>query len=127
MIKVVTFGTFDPLHKGHEEFLKQAKILGDYLVVVVSPDDKINLEKKRMPRDSDQNRLRRVKKLNLADEVIMGEKGKAYSLLDKIAPNIIALGYDQRIPEPLKNQVRKYKIVTLKPFKPETYKSSKIV
>ncbi|MFH1909865.1 MAG: adenylyltransferase/cytidyltransferase family protein [bacterium] len=123
-MKVVAFGTFDPLHKGHEEFLKQAKKLGDYLVVVVSQKDKINLEKSRAPRGSDKDRLQGVNDLEIADEVILGESGDKYEILEQINPDIIALGYDQKIPEPLKNKVKQYKIITLKPFKSGIYKSS---
>ena len=32
------FGTFDILHKGHEEFLKDAKSQGDFLIVNVVSD-----------------------------------------------------------------------------------------
>jgi len=125
-MKVVAFGTFDPLHKGHEEFLKQAKKLGDYLIVVVSQKDKINLEKSRAPRGSDKDRLQKVDDLKIADEVILGESGDKYKILERINPDIIALGYDQKIPEPLKNKVKQYKIITLKPFKSAIYKSSKM-
>lgn len=125
-MKVIAFGTFDPTHKGHENFLKQAKELG-YLVVVVSNDDKIRSTKNREPRENNQERLNKVKALNIADEVILGEQGDEFSLLEKIEPDIIALGYDQKIPEPLKNKIKKYKIISLQPFKPEIYKSSKIV
>ena len=125
-MKVVAFGTFDPLHKGHEIFLKQAKELG-YLIVVVSHQDKIRLKKNRNPRESDEIRLGKIKSLNIADKVILGEKGDEYTLLEKIKPDVIVLGYDQEIPEPLKNKVKKYKIISLQPFKPEIYKSSKIV
>ncbi|MCX6809746.1 MAG: adenylyltransferase/cytidyltransferase family protein [Candidatus Berkelbacteria bacterium] len=124
-MKVITFGTFDPLHKGHENFLKQAKKLGS-LVVVVAHHDKIRQEKNRNPRETDSERIAKVKNLKIADKVILGEKGIQFGLLEKINPDIIALGYDQKIPEPLKNKVKKYKIVSLKPYKPEIYKSSKI-
>jgi FAD synthetase len=125
MKKVIAFGTFDPLHQGHIEFLKQAKELG-YLIVVVSHNDKIKLEKLREPRTEDLDRIKRVEELNIADEVTLSEPGDEYDLLEKINPDVIALGYDQKIPEPLKNKVKKYKIISLKAFRPEVYKSSLI-
>ena len=35
---VMAFGTFDILHEGHENFLKQAKALGNFLLVVIARD-----------------------------------------------------------------------------------------
>ena len=31
-------GGFDPIHSGHIEYLKSAKLLGDYLIVAVNRD-----------------------------------------------------------------------------------------
>ena len=39
MKRVITYGTFDLLHYGHINLLKRAKMLGDYLIVVVSTDE----------------------------------------------------------------------------------------
>ncbi|MFB9769732.1 glycerol-3-phosphate cytidylyltransferase [Lactiplantibacillus modestisalitolerans] len=39
MKKVITYGTFDLLHKGHIRLLKRAKALGDHLTVCVSTDE----------------------------------------------------------------------------------------
>ena len=36
---VITYGTFDLLYYGHINLLRRAKILGDYLVVVLSSDE----------------------------------------------------------------------------------------
>lgn len=37
--RVITYGTYDILHKGHINLLKRAKALGDELVVMLSTDD----------------------------------------------------------------------------------------
>ena len=42
--KVICFGTFDILHLGHVNFFKQAKSLGDELVVVIARD--VNVKSK---------------------------------------------------------------------------------
>jgi glycerol-3-phosphate cytidylyltransferase len=39
MKRVITYGTFDLLYYGHINLLRRAKILGDYLVVVLSSDE----------------------------------------------------------------------------------------
>ena len=36
MKKVITYGTYDLIHKGHIRLLERAKALGDYLVVGVT-------------------------------------------------------------------------------------------
>ena len=36
--KVITYGTYDLLHRGHVRLLERAKALGDYLVVGVTAD-----------------------------------------------------------------------------------------
>lgn len=39
MTKVITYGTYDHLHRGHVRLLERAKALGDYLIVGVTSDD----------------------------------------------------------------------------------------
>ena len=45
MIKVAISGYFDPIHVGHIEYIKTAKKLGDWLVVIVNNNHQCNLKK----------------------------------------------------------------------------------
>ena len=38
MKKVITYGTYDLFHFGHQRLLERAKALGDYLIVGVTAD-----------------------------------------------------------------------------------------
>jgi glycerol-3-phosphate cytidylyltransferase len=38
MKKVITYGTFDLIHRGHINILRRAKAMGDYLIVALSTD-----------------------------------------------------------------------------------------
>ena len=126
MTKRIVFGSFDPLHKGHQDFFRQAKKYGDYLTVVVARDENIAKLKGHKPRFDEKTRLAAVKKLPEIDKAVLGDRVGEYKILRQEKPNIIAVGYDQKIPPELKNQLKKYKIITLKPYKPEIFKSSKI-
>ena len=45
MKKVAVSGYFDPLHVGHLEYLKLAKSLGDYLIVIVNSNSQCKIKK----------------------------------------------------------------------------------
>lgn len=73
MKKVITYGTFDLLHRGHVNILKRAKELGDYLIVGVTSENydmsrgKLNVMQPLMER------VENVRKTGLADEIIIEE------------------------------------------------------
>ena len=124
----MVFGTFDGLHLGHLDFFRQAKSLGDILVVSIARDVNVKKIKKKKPRFSERERALLVKKSLLADRVVLGGKGNHLPHIVRERPDIIALGYDQRnYVKNLKNSLKKeginVKIVRLKAFKPYIYKN----
>lgn len=118
----MAFGTFDIFHPGHENFLKQAKKYGR-LIVVIGRDRTVKQVKGKLPLHNEKRRQRAVKAAGIADIVILGSLADKYAAIKKYQPDIIALGYDQfYFTEPLKQF--KIKIVRLKAYKPEKYKTS---
>jgi glycerol-3-phosphate cytidylyltransferase len=53
---VYVIGVFDMFHRGHVEFLKKAKSLGERLIIAVNGDQMVG-EYKRKPMMSEQDRL----------------------------------------------------------------------
>lgn len=47
MKRVITYGTFDLLHRGHINILRRAKELGDHLTVAISTDEFNDIKGKR--------------------------------------------------------------------------------
>ena len=118
----MAFGTFDLLHPGHINFLRQAKRRGN-LIVVIARDKTAKEVKGKLPRHDEKQRLKAVKRLNLAPRVVLGGKRDKYAVIKKYHPDIIALGYDQLyFTEQLKNF--NLKIIRLKAYKPNKYKTS---
>jgi FAD synthetase len=129
----MVFGTFDIFHKGHENFLRQAKRYGDYLIAVIARDRTVEIVKGKSSRYSEKYRQQRVRDSGLADEVILGRLGDKYAVIEKYNPDVICLGYDQAVfVGKLRKNLFSYglknvKIKRLRAYKPEIYKSSKMV
>ncbi|CAD5898404.1 glycerol-3-phosphate cytidylyltransferase [Carnobacterium maltaromaticum] len=69
MKKVLTYGTFDLLHKGHVNLLQRARALGDYLIVGVSTDT-FNALKGKAAYTPWEDRKLILEALSCVDEVI---------------------------------------------------------
>lgn len=128
--RVLVFGSFDFLHKGHHYLFESARKLGDELFVVVARDETIKKVKGHDPKFDENERVRHVKEVSFVDDAFLGSKGNKFDIIQKINPDVIALGYDQEsFTGELDNELRRrkldVKIVRLKAFKPEVFKSSK--
>ncbi len=129
---VLVFGTFDIIHPGHLWFLEQAKKHGDKLAVIVARDCHVEQLKNHAPRLDEQDRLKMVRALKMVDQAFLGDPRFCYErLVKKIKPDIICLGYDQKVKEEeIKRRLSTHglypKIVRLKAYNAGKYKSSKI-
>lgn len=95
MTTVITYGTYDLMHRGHIRLLERAKALGDYLIVGVTSD---NFDKERGKINVSQTLLERVenvKSTGLADKIIVEEyEGQKIDDIIKYNVDIFTVGSD---------------------------------
>ena len=95
-IRVVFIGGgFELIHYGHVYTISKARGLGDALVVSVARDSTIRKRKKREPLIGEEDRVRLLSSLREVDAAMLGVEGDIYLTLQKVKPDIVALGYDQ--------------------------------
>ncbi len=128
-MRIMTFGTFDCLHPGHLNYLKQAQSFGDELIVIVARDCNVLRIKGRLPVEDEQTRLANLRLLFKKSKTVLGGKEDKWLVLRKYRPDFIALGYDQAVDlSRLKIELEKCcpfcKIKRLESYYPNKYKSS---
>lgn len=67
---VITSGFFNPIHIGHMNLMKEAKKLGDFLVVIVNNDTQVKL-KGSVPFMAEQERMTIIKDIKHVDGVFL--------------------------------------------------------
>ena len=95
MKKVITYGTYDLFHYGHQRLLERAKALGDYLIVGVTTDN-FDLERGKMSTCNNvMERIEAVRATGLADQIIIEEyKGQKIDDIQKYGVDVFAIGSD---------------------------------
>ena len=92
---VFTNGCFDIVHAGHIYYLKEAKKLGDFLVVALNSDNSIKrIKGKNRPIISEENRLIVLEALYFVDFVTVFDEDTPYNLIDMLVPDILVKGGD---------------------------------
>lgn len=95
-IRVVFIGGgFEIIHYGHVYTLGKAKSLGDVLVVTVARDSTIRRRKGREPLVGEADRVKLLSAMKDVDAAILGVEGDIYVTLERVKPDVVALGYDQ--------------------------------
>ena len=97
MIRVAASGYFNPIHSGHLSYLKEAKKMGDRLVVIVNNDKQCQLKENIFMNE--QERMDILQSLRMVDEVVLSVDTDASvcRTLELIKPDIFAKGGDKTI------------------------------
>ncbi len=105
---VFTNGCFDLLHSGHLTYLKEAKALGNRLIIAVNSDQSIQkLKGPTRPIIPLQERMEMLAALSFVDWVISFDEDTPEFLLNQLKPDILVKGGDYKN----KNQIIGYQIV----------------
>lgn len=92
---IFTNGCFDILHKGHIDYLRKSKLLGDKLIVGLNSDSSVKkLKGSDRPVNNQEDRKHVLEALEFVDEVIIFEEDTPYNLIRRIQPDIITKGGD---------------------------------
>lgn len=101
MKTVAISGGFDPLHIGHVEMMKEAKELGDKLIVIVNNDNWLTA-KKGHPFMPELERKAIIEAIKYVDEAVLTKHKPSptdmsvCAELEKIKPDIFANGGDRK-------------------------------
>jgi FAD synthetase len=95
---VLASGVFDLLHLGHVRFLEEAKKAGGKnaeLIVIVARDSTVEKRKGVKPVMPENQRRAVVESLRVVDRAVLGYEGfDIGEAIERIKPDVIALGYD---------------------------------
>lgn len=129
----MVFGTFDDLHPGHLYLLSCAharikneklKIKNSVVYVVVARDANVFKIKGRSPLQSEEIRAQAIRDAFPEAEVILGDPEDFMSPILELKPDLILIGYDQKLPPGVTEELLGCPVERLDAFEPEKYKSS---
>ena len=95
---IFTNGCFDILHTGHLELLRQAKELGNKLIVGINSDESVRRFKgPKRPINNVTKRKKQLELLPWVDEVHVFDQDTPYELIKYIQPSMIVKGGDYTV------------------------------
>ncbi len=96
--KVVVFtnGVFDILHPGHIRYLRDARALGDLLIVGVNSDRSVKELAKApdRPINGEAERAEIIRALASVDAVVIFDEATPYEIISAIQPDVLVKGAD---------------------------------
>jgi len=92
---VFTNGVFDILHKGHLCLLREARSLGNKLIVGINSDKSVQrIKGPTRPINNTESRVAQLEVLPWVDEVVVFDSDTPYDLIKTIKPDLIVKGGD---------------------------------
>jgi D-beta-D-heptose 7-phosphate kinase/D-beta-D-heptose 1-phosphate adenosyltransferase len=109
---VFTNGCFDILHRGHLEYLKQSKSLGDRLIVGLNSDRSVRkLKGHSRPINNEIDRKYMLECLPFVDEVIIFDEDTPYEIIKQLSPDVITKGGDYTVNDVVGNNLAEVVII----------------
>jgi rfaE bifunctional protein nucleotidyltransferase chain/domain len=93
---VITNGVFDVLHPGHTRYLRDARALGDALIVAVNSDRSVRAQNKGSDRpiNGEADRAEIVAALAAVDAVVVFDDDTPLEIITAIQPDVLVKGAD---------------------------------
>jgi len=94
---VFTNGCFDIIHAGHTVYLKEAKRLGDVLVIGLNSDDSVRrLKGEERPLNTEIDRAEVLLSLKPVDYVVVFTDDTPFELIKRVQPDVLVKGGDYK-------------------------------
>lgn len=94
---VFTNGCFDIIHVGHIRYLREARALGDLLVVGLNSDSSVSRLKPGRPLIPEDQRAEVLAALRMVDYVTIFDEDTPYELIALIKPDVLVKGGDWNV------------------------------
>lgn len=95
---VFTNGCFDIIHRGHVSLLRQASLLGDYLIVGLNSDESVRrLKGEGRPIVPQEDRAEILASIRWVDGVVFFEEDTPLELIASLRPDILVKGGDYNV------------------------------
>jgi D-beta-D-heptose 7-phosphate kinase/D-beta-D-heptose 1-phosphate adenosyltransferase len=104
---VFTNGCFDIIHVGHIRYLKEAKALGDVLVVGLNSDKSVSIIKPARPINPQNQRAEVLSTLEMVDYVALFDEETPYELIKLVKPDVLVKGGDWKKEEIIGSDIAK--------------------
>src|SRR5690349_6146114 len=97
---VFTNGVFDLLHRGHVEYLEEARAFGDRLIVGVNTDASVHrLKGPSRPIVPEDERVELLAALECVDQVALFDEDTPDRIIREVAPDVLVKGGDWALEE----------------------------
>jgi rfaE bifunctional protein nucleotidyltransferase chain/domain len=92
---VFTNGVFDLVHPGHVRYLREARALGDALIVAINSDRSVRANKgPGRPINPENERAELLMALDCVDAVTIFDEETPHAMIARIRPDVLVKGAD---------------------------------